>query len=298
MVTTAIHAAVWSSDPAPDNIARVLSRTAEAGFDCLALPLRNPPEMQISVLARHISESGVSCLATAGLSPDRDIGAEDPDIRNRGTQHLVNVINAACDLGMTQVNGVLYGALGHSSAPPSRDTVLRASDTLSDLADFAAGSGITLCLEVVNRYETAMLNTVAQAMDFLALAERPNLKLHIDTFHMAIEERDAPAAAADAMPRLGYFELDQSHRGRLDEGSLDLAAIAAPLRTRGYDGLVGVEAFARGRLTEDHANALAIWRDHFNDADDLARQARSLIERLFPPIPANQKMNQTHISGD
>lgn len=157
----------------------------------------------------------------------------------------------------------------------------RSAEVMFRVAEAAGKAGVALCVELVNRYETPMLNTVDQALDYLAMVDHPNLRLHLDTYHMAIEEAHPVAAVAAALPHLGYFELDQSHRGRLDQGSLDLAAMSAPLRDGGYSGLVGVEAFARGNLAPDHADALAIWRDHFDDANALASHAIGLIRELF-----------------
>lgn len=128
-----------------------------------------------------------------------------------------------------------------------------------------------------------MLNTVEQGLEYLALVAHPNVKLHIDTFHMAIEERDPATATRAALPALGYFELGQSHRGRLDEGSIDLRAMAEPVRVARYNGLIGVEALTRPSLSPDHANALSIWRGHFEDGTSLARQAMSLIRAVFDP---------------
>ncbi|MWD25897.1 TIM barrel protein [Aquicoccus sp. SCR17] len=281
MARTAIHAGVWSADPAPDNVRRVLELAAECGFDHLALPLRDPAAMDPGALARAADGSGAGLIGTAGMPPGGDIGSDDPERRERGRQHLERVIATARDIGMTQINGALYGPLGHAPRPATRDDMARSAETLGEIADLAAEAGILLCAEAVNRYETSMINTVAQGLAYLELADRPNLRLHVDTYHMAIEERDAPAAARAALPRLGYFELDQSHRGRLDEGSLDLARIAAPVRDGGYDGLIGVEAFARSRLAPGHADALAVWRDHFDDGTALARQARALIREIF-----------------
>jgi D-psicose/D-tagatose/L-ribulose 3-epimerase len=125
------------------------------------------------------------------------------------------------------------------------------------------------------------LNTVDQALDYLDYSDHPNLLLHLDTFHLAIEEAEPVAAVQAALPKIGYFELNQSHRGRLDQGSLDLAAMSDPLEKAGYSGWIGVEAFARSRMADDHANALAIWRDQFNDANGLARNALEIIHKIF-----------------
>lgn len=281
MVKIAAHAAVWSTDPAPGSVACVLEAAASIGYDFVALPLRDPARLDSAALARCVSSSGVGAIGTAGMPPGGDIGSADADARRKGQAHLERVIATARDIGIGQINGVLYGPLRKAEQPPHEDEIERSAEALAGLADVAAPAGITLCLEIVNRYETAMLNTVAQGLDYLARVGRPNLKLHIDTFHMSIEERDAPAAAEAALPRLGYYELDQSHRGKLDEGSLDLAAISRPIVAAGYNGLVGVEAFARSRLATDHANGLAIWRDHFDDGDALARHAIAFVRSLF-----------------
>jgi D-psicose/D-tagatose/L-ribulose 3-epimerase len=156
------------------------------------------------------------------------------------------------------------------------------AQVLGALAGEAQAAGVRLAIELVNRYETNLLNTVAQGMEYLKLAgEHPNLTLHLDTFHMAIEEANMEAAIDVALPKLGYFELDQSHRGALTDGSLDLARLATRLAQGGYHGMLGIEAFARAPMAPDHADALAIWRDPFTDPDKLARDGLGLIKSMF-----------------
>lgn len=281
MVKTAIHAGVWSTDPDPNNVGRVLHEVSATGFECLAIPLRNLPSMQPAALARAFERAGVAALGTTGMPAGADVSSEDPDRRQRGEDHLRNVVAVARDIGVEQLNGVLYGPLGHAGQPVGADARQRSAEIIARIAETAASSGVRLCVELVNRYETAMLNSVDQALEYLALVDHPNVRLHLDTYHMAIEERDPAAAVRAALPVLGYFELDQSHRGRLDEGSLDLRAMAQPVRLADYAGLVGVEAFARSRLASDHANVLSVWRDQFEDGTDLARNAMALIREIF-----------------
>ncbi|WP_116135121.1 sugar phosphate isomerase/epimerase [Tropicimonas sp. IMCC34043] len=280
MVRTAIHAGVWSTDPAPDAVARVLESVSATGFDCLALPLRDLPRMQPRALAARFREAGIGALGTAGLPPGCDVSSDDSDQRQRGEEHLLRVIAVGAEIGVEQISGVLYGALGHAARLPDPDAMLRSAEVLHRVTAVAATAGVKLCVELVNRYETALLNTVEQALGYLRLVDHPNLRLHLDTYHMAIEERCPEASLRRALPVLGYFELDQSHRGRLDNGSLDLRAMSAPIRTS-YDGLVGVEAFARARLAPSHADVLAIWCDHFDDGTALAHHAQALIREIF-----------------
>ena len=287
MIRTAIHAGVWSTDPAPESVARVLEAAAGAGFDALALPLRNPQALRPAALAARFRDAGIAALGTLGLPPGGDISAADADERRRGEDHLRRSIAAAAEIGVEQINGVFYGRLGHAGHLPPAEALKRSAEVIHRIAETAQTAGIRLCAELVNRYETALLNTVDQALSYLALVDHPNLRLHLDTYHMAIEEARPAEALARALPHLGYYELDQSHRGRLDEGSLDLCALSAPIAGR-YDGLVGVEAFARSRLAPDHADGLAIWRDPFDDGTALARQARALIREIFQQPAAGE----------
>ena len=212
----------------PENVDRLMEKASAIGFDFVTLPMRKPSDLDVAGLARTVSTSGIGALCTAGMCPGGDIGSHNPDARKLGRAHVNLVITCARDIGIRQINGPLYGPLGKAEEPVTLDGFQRSAENLADLADVAAASGITLCVEILNRYETALLNTVAQGLEFLELANRPNIKLHLDTFHMSIEERNAPAAAAKALPNIGYFELDQSHRGNLYDGSIDLSAVAAP----------------------------------------------------------------------
>lgn len=283
MVKTAIHAGVWSSDTNPESVREVLAEVNATGFDALAIPLRNLPNLQVGKLAAAFAEAGIIALGTTGLPRNCDVSSADAEERKRGEAHLQAVMSMARDIGIIQVGGVIYSLLGHAGQPAGSDQLRRSAESVARIAEVAERCGVRLCVEIVNRYETAMLNSVAQGLDYLELAGHRNLRLHLDTYHMAIEEPDPAAAARAALPVLGYFELDQSHRGRLDEGSLDLRAMSSPLQKAGYDGFLGVEAFARSRLAPDHANTLSIWRDHFEHGTALAQNAIALIRDIFGP---------------
>lgn len=131
------------------------------------------------------------------------------------------------------------------------------------------------------RYETNMLNTADQGLAFLDLVQCDNVYLHLDTFHMKIEERDMIAPLRRAMKRLVYFELDQNHRGSPGSGLIDFEPLLAELSRSGYSGIVGIEAFSRSLLAPDLANALSIWRDLFTDGDEVAAQGIRSVREAF-----------------
>jgi hypothetical protein len=60
------------------------------------------------------------------------------------------------------------------------------------VADYAATHApeLTIALEVVNRFESHFLNIAADAVRFIRdLGKPPNVKVHLDAFHMIREER-------------------------------------------------------------------------------------------------------------
>jgi D-psicose/D-tagatose/L-ribulose 3-epimerase len=165
--------------------------------------------------------------------------------------------------------------------------VERAAVRLGAVADHAHEQGITMTFEVVNRYETAMLNTARQALDFIAASGSDHLRVHLDTFHMAVEEADMLAAVRSAVPVLGYLELGQSGRGPLGAGSVDPGAVVREAIGAGYRGRVGLEAFSRSVLSSAASDLLGIWREPYTDARALAAEAIGIIRAAEAAVGAS-----------
>jgi len=280
-VRAAVHAAVWGADWSPDGIRPALADAAGLGYGYVVVPLRNFADIRPDGLAKAFAEHGLSPLNTCGLSPDKDIADPDPAVRARGVEHLKRAVGLARDMGSNQINGVLYGPIGKAARPLPADAWNRAASCMHEVAGHAASAGVRLALEVVNRYETPLLYDIRRGMRFLDDIGHDNVYLHIDTFHMSIEEADPLAMIELALPRLGYLELDQSHRGDAFEGSLDLAAWTRHAARLGYRGIVGVEAFTRQLLAPDHADALAIWEERFADSKAVAGNFMKVIRSGF-----------------
>ena len=133
-------------------------------------------------------------------------------------------------------------------------------------------------LEVVNRFETNLLNTTAQGMKFIDDTGSDHVRLHLDTFHMNIEEANPAAAIRLAGDRLGYFHIGESNRGYLGDGVIDFDLIFDALLDIGYARDVVFESFSSAIVDEGLSLACAIWRDTWTKNDSLAAHARQFIE--------------------
>jgi D-psicose/D-tagatose/L-ribulose 3-epimerase len=132
-------------------------------------------------------------------------------------------------------------------------------------------------LEVVNRYESNLLNVADQALEMLADVGEDNVVLHLDTYHMAIEEQDLETPVVQSADHLGYVHVGESHRGYLGTGTIDFVSFFGALRRIGYTGPITFESFSSAVVSEELSNTLAVWRNLWNDSTDLATQARDFV---------------------
>jgi D-psicose/D-tagatose/L-ribulose 3-epimerase len=184
----------------------------------------------------------------------------------------------ARDIGATHVCGILYSAFQKYSVPPTPEGIKGSVDVVRRVGEKAKESGITLGMEVVNRYESNVLNTAAQAVEFVKRVSLPNVKVHLDCYHMNIEEADVAAAIRDTGNNLGYFHTGDSHRGYLGSGSIDFSKIFRALVAIDYQGPITFESFSSKVVGQPLEGILGIWRNLWEDSRDLATHAKAYTE--------------------
>jgi D-psicose/D-tagatose/L-ribulose 3-epimerase len=276
----ACHINVLLPDAAPGDLPAALGALADAGYTRVVLPPLDPAQTDAPALARVFADAGIAPITIAGgQAGAADVSSGDADERAAGAALLRSVVDLTVALGGDQMNGVPYGPFGPPGGPTSRAAVERSAREVGAVADYAHEHGITMTFEVLNRYETSLVNTAAQAVAYVGLSETEHLRIHLDTFHMAVEEADISEAIRVAMPLLGYLELGQSGRGPLSAGALDVPEIVRAALDDGYGGRWGVEAFSRSVLPTPVADMLAIWRAPYDDGAELASDAMRVIQR-------------------
>jgi len=269
-----LHANVWVAGWSETEAARAIDKTAEFGFDLIEISAMELLKINVADTRRRLDKAGIGVTLSLGLDAQRDISSADPLRVAAGEAHLREVIAIARDLGATHVCGILYSAFQKYEQPPTAAGVASSIDVMARIAEKAAASGITLGMEVVNRYETNVLNTAAQGVEYCRRVGAPNVKVHLDVYHMNIEEADAAAAIHAAGDLLGYFHTGESHRGYMGTGSVDLKSIFQALARIGYEGPITYESFSSRVVGQPLTGILGIWRETWEDGDDLVRHAR------------------------
>jgi D-psicose/D-tagatose/L-ribulose 3-epimerase len=278
------HASVWTGNFDDNGLQVAINQTAAAGFDLIEIPLMDPDKADPAVVRRMLDAAGLSVTASLGLSEHTDISSEDPEVVAAGEALLTRCLEFLSDVGGDHLVGVIYSAMRKYMAPATGLCRQHSLEAIGRLSTRAAELGVRIGVEVVNRYESNLLNTSRQAVAYVQDAGVDNLFVHLDTYHMNIEEPDMVTPVLGAGERLGYVHIGESHRGYLGSGTVDFDSFFRALATVGYDGPVVFESFSSAVVHPDLSNTLGIWRNLWADGEDLGRHANSYIRNHLAAV--------------
>lgn len=275
------HASVWTGSFDRSGMATAIAGTANAGFDLIEIPLMEPNIINVEHTRSLLHEHGLSVTASLGLTPQLDISSDDRDIVAVGENHLNRVIEVLSELGGTHLVGVLYSAMRKYMDPATPRGREHSQDVIARLAGRGRELGVTVAIEVVNRYETNVLNTGRQALAFLDESASRNgvtALVHLDTYHMNIEEPDMGSPVLDVGDRLAYVHIGESNRGYVGSGTVDFDTFFKALDRIGYDGPIVFESFSSAIVHPELSRMLGVWRNLWDDPKDLAEHAFQAIQ--------------------
>jgi D-psicose/D-tagatose/L-ribulose 3-epimerase len=272
------HALVWAGDWSAEGARAAISGAARSGYDYVEIALLDPWKVDIAMTRDLLAEYGVRAHASLGLSPTTDVTSTDTSIIAKGDELLRKATDVLHGLGGTELCGVLYCSLGKYPGPASRENRANSVAAMQRLSDYAADKGINVNLEVVNRYETNIMNTGIEGLAFLDEVNRPNTFIHLDTYHMNIEEDGMEKSVIAAGDKLGFVHIGESHRGYLGSGNVDFDTFFAALKKINYQGPITFESFSSAVVDPALSNTLCVWRNLWSDSDDLASTALSFMK--------------------
>lgn len=273
-----VHASVWVGGWTPADCELAVREAAETGYDYIEMPVLDPYGIDIGHTRRTLERARLGMTASLGLDETTDISSEDEAIVARGAGLLDRALAVVRDAGGTDLCGVIHSAMRKYMQPASARGIANAERVLRRLAAAAEAAGIGLHLEVVNRYESNVLNTAAQAVAMIERIGVKSLRVHLDTYHMNIEEGTIGPAIEACGAKLGYFHIGESHRGYLGTGTVDFTASFRSLARIGYRGPIAFESFSSAVVDPKLSSMLGVWRNLWSDGSDLARHARHFIE--------------------
>lgn len=285
------HYGYWVRDWDVDYCAYI-RRAAKVGFDVMEfnpMPLIGAPAGRIEEIKKTADGCGITLAFCGGLAADADVSSPDLKKREKGLADLEELCEITARMGGSGLSGILY-----STWPYPKPGILNDKgdmwnytvESIRQSADTAKGYGITYHLEVVNRFECPLINDHREGLRFVRQVDRPNVDLHLDTFHMVIEETSIRRAILDTGSRIGHFHVGQNNR--MPPGPqgdvMDWGMIFGALKEAGYTGMIVMEPFVTmgGEVGRD----ICVWRnllDNYGEAymDGLLTESIAYIKSFL-----------------
>lgn len=270
------------TSPFTDRSTKLFAQFARWGFDCVEIAVEQPQHITPAHVKRELEKHGLRPgPVCACFPPDRDLRGTKAQQKN-AVDYVCRLVDLAVLLGASGVAGPMYSATGRADAVEPQErrkhwaTVVK---HLRRICAYAEARDKKIYLEPLNRFETDFLNTVEQGLELIEAVGSPALQLHLDTFHMNIEEKSLPTAIRRAGKHLGHFHACGSDRGTPGGDHTDWKGIAAALKAVRYEGDVVIESFTQD--VKVIARAAAIWRQIEPSREDIARKGLKFLRQAL-----------------
>ena len=225
------------------DLTRSVAKIAALGYDGVELAVRDPKLLDADEVRALVQRHGlaVPAIGTGQAYGEEGLSFTDPDegVRRRAIQRIKDHIDFATHFDALIIIGLIRGV---ARGGVSREQAMRwLVEALKECVGFAEERGVRLVLEPLNRYETNLINTVAEGLALIERVGAGHLGLLLDTFHMNIEEPSIEESVKAAKGRLLHVHVADSNRWYPGAGHLDFARIVAALRDIGYEGYLSAE---------------------------------------------------------
>lgn len=270
-----INLYLWADDM-HDGLMPVLESLKRIGFDGVEVPIFDLDSSKWERWGRSLDDLGLERTANTVIAPEHNPVSPDRAVRKSAYEHMQAVVDCCAAVGSSILCGPHQVALGVFTGRGATEDEWKLSvEHLRRVAEYAEGTGVLLAEEVVNRFELYHLNTLEQAIRFVDEVDHPHCRIHVDTFHAHIEEKNPADAIRRAGHRIAHIHISENDRGVPGTGSVAWDATFDALHDVGYDGWLTVEAF--GNFLPNLAAATKIWRRLFDSEEQLAIDAYAFL---------------------
>jgi D-psicose/D-tagatose/L-ribulose 3-epimerase len=254
----------------------------EMGFDGVEIVFQQKEFMDLKEARKLLREIDLSCCSLCGaFGPGKDLRGNDQE-RATAREFIKDGIRACADLDCDVFAGPIYSTVGRASFE-SKEARAKQWETvvseLQELCTYAKEYGVYLCVEVMNRFATDFLNTCSDAVRLLKDVGSSYLTIHLDTFHMNIEENNLSMAILDAGDSLYNFHVAENHRGMPGTGTIDWIGIRDALNRINYNRYIVIESFLPNVLV--NGSVASIWRPLAKSSEEFAEKSLKFLEALF-----------------
>jgi len=242
-IVLSTHAAQFQAATFKGDLGANLAKIAGWGYDGVELAIRDPRLVDADELMRLATAKGLEIPAIGTGQAWGEEGLSytdpDPDVRAAAIERTIAHLPLAAQAGAVIIIGLLRGIVKPGVGQEQAMEWL--VDALRQACAAASKQGVRIALEPICRYETTLINNVAQGLDLVEQVGAENMGLLLDTFHMNIEEPVIEDSIRICGDRIFHFHVADSQRWYPGSGHVDFPSILDVLYSSGYEGYVSGE---------------------------------------------------------
>ena len=269
-----------------ENDLPLLDKCQKMGFDAVEILPFDPDNFPAAKARSAAANLGLTLNMGYGMPAEYNIISPEANVRARGLDFSKKLIDLAYEAGAEVFGGMIYCGWGYLTGKMRTEQEWKwAVEGYEKIAGYALDNGdLILGIEPVNRFESHFINTAADAVRFIGDVGRPNVKVHLDTFHMIREEDSIPEAVIRTGDDIGYIHACENQRGIPGTGQVPWVKFFRALGQVGYDGCVTIESFDPDM--ERIAKLCCIWRKLADSPEQLAAQGLAYLHRIKDEVSA------------
>ena len=196
-----------------DEMGPIVEMLKSQGYDGVELPVFNT-DLDYAAWGARLDDLGLERTAVTVRGEEDNPISPDAMVRAKGVENSKRTLDCCAAAGAQTLVGPYHSALGvFSGAGPTADEWKWGVDSMRQVAEHAGDVGVMLGIECLNRFETYLLNTHADAARFVKEVDHPHCRMMYDTFHANIEEKsiaEAIRGCADVLVHVHISENDRS----------------------------------------------------------------------------------------
>ncbi|MNX55111.1 D-tagatose 3-epimerase [compost metagenome] len=252
-----------------------IEKTADYGFDMLEIILPATLDFDPKTTKNQLDAHGISGRCTLNLPANCHI----PFYPEQAVSLIKSAVDKVAEMDGDFLGGVLHSAIGTFTRNPcTKEERIIIQQVFTEVANYAEKCNITIAPEPINRYESYVFTAADEVLDMIELIGKPNIGLHLDTFHMNIEERNFYDPIIRAGNKLKHVHITESDRGMTGEGNVHWDDFFKALAAINYQGPLVLENFSSE--IKELIGSTSLWRPSKYNSEDLAKGSLSFMRKM------------------
>ena len=214
-MTFGIHSLLFSATFVEKDLP-LLDKAKSLGFDALEIIPFDADNFPAAKVKRRAADLGLEIYTGIGLPAHANPISPESSVRAAALNYSRRLIDLSAECGSKGYGGVTYAGWGYLTGKMRTSSEWNwAVEHFRTLAQYAArvAPGLNIAVEPVNRFESHFINIAADAVAFCKEVGQPNVRVHLDSFHMIREEDDFVGSVKTCGPLLGYIHACENQRG-------------------------------------------------------------------------------------